>query len=135
MFLSTEEPFGGLLSRQIEVTGHIAQDGGQGSDPQRPMPWDGDVMLTVFDGGSSGGGCLFDGSADSRTGRGPSRGRHRRRLAEASSPDDFLAHEVDTDDRRDAALIEVAANRIAHFLMEMLQVVGLRKDRLAQRAR
>ena len=64
--------------------------------------------------------------------RGLSRGRHRRRPAEASSPDDFLADEVEPDDPRNLALVEVAVNRVSDLVMEIGQVVGLGEDRLSE---
>jgi hypothetical protein len=58
----------------------------------------------------------------------------KRRAAEASSADDFLAYEVEPDDLRDLALVEMAVNRVSHLRMEIGQVIALREDRLSEGA-
>jgi len=85
-----------LRSGEIEVTGHFAQDGCQRYHSQRTMARDRDVMLAVFNAGRAKVAARL----------GPLRA-HWRDLSEASSAVDFLAHEMEPDDLRNAAFIEI----------------------------
>jgi hypothetical protein len=55
--------------------------------------------------------------------------------AEASSVDDFVADEVESDDLRGIVLVEVTANRVADLRVQIGRVVGFGEDRFTQGAR
>jgi hypothetical protein len=118
-----------LRSREIEVTGHVAQDGCLRCHSQRTMAWDRDVMLAVFNAGQAEVPARLAGQSITEL-QGALRA-HWRDPAKASSADDFLAHEMEPDDRRNAARIEMATNRVADSFIQVDQPTGLGEDRFA----
>ena len=81
-------------------------------------------------GWSGDDGSRSGGSSGNRDRRGLVRAHHRRRRAEVSSRDDFLAHEVEADDPWDLVVLEVAAHRVADVHVQTGDVVGFGEDRL-----
>jgi hypothetical protein len=98
------------------------------------------VLMTAFSAGrfqaarpiSADDDYPSDGSLGSPARRGPSRDRRRRRPAATSRGDDFLAHEVESDDTRELTLLEMASDRVADHIVKGRGAVSLREDRLAE---
>lgn len=130
--LAREQAFDQRLSGQPEVLSYVAQDAGKGPNAEAPVARNRDVVLAVFEGGQPKMATGLAGHPVAQVGEGPSRDRHRRLPAEASSGDDFLADEMEADDLWNLTFVEMATNRVADFVVQARDAVGLREDRLPE---
>lgn len=99
------------------MLGHAAQETGQSPNPERRVAGDGDVVLATLEGGQPEVATSLTGCPVAEIGEGFREVVAQRRLAEASNRDDFLAYEVQPNDLRCLAFVEMALNRVSDFVM------------------